>query len=200
LKGSGSEFLKTPVFDRPDIAPFAKIAHIRPTMTMQTPNAPHPSPEAFRAAMRGFVGVVSLITVGRGAEATGLIATTGSSLSAEPPMVFVCVNRMSASFPILKAEGQFGWQALGAQHEPLAHRFSGRTGVRGVARYDGTDWLTMPSGLRLLADAPVAFDCAVEALIDRETHTIVLGRVRAIHTADGKGALLYAHGGYQSLP
>jgi flavin reductase (DIM6/NTAB) family NADH-FMN oxidoreductase RutF len=167
---------------------------------MPTPPALHPSPEAFRAAMRNFMGVVSLITVGRGDQATGLIVTTGSSLSAEPPMIFACVNRTSTSFPILKAEGQFGWQALGAGHTALAHRFSGRTGVRGAARYDGAEWLTMATGVRLLADAPVAFDCAVEDLIDRETHTIVLGRVRAVHATESRGALLYHHGGYLPLP
>ena len=115
-------------------------------------------------------------------------------------MIFACVNRTSGSFPILKAEGQFGWQALGAGHEALAHRFSGRTGVKGAARYDGAEWLTTPHGVRLLADAPVAFDCEVADLIDRETHTIVLGRVRSVHAADGAGALLYAHGSYLALP
>lgn len=158
------------------------------------------TPDAFRAAMRGFLGVVSLITVGRGDQATGLVVTTGSSLSAEPPMIFACVNRTSSSFPILKAEGQFGWQALGAGHEPVAQQFSGRTGVKGAARYDGFSWLTTAHGIRLLADAPVAFDCEVADLIDRETHTIVLGRVRAVHVTDGQGSLLYAHGGYVALP
>ena len=170
------------------------------TMMPKTPAPAPASPEAFRAAMRGFTGVVSLITVGRGDHATGLIVTTGSSLSAEPPMIFACINRTATSFPILKAEGQFGWQVLGAHHEDLAHRFSGRTGVRGPARYDGADWLTMPTGVLLLADAPAAFDCAVEDLIDRETHTIVIGRVRAVHATDGHGALLYRHGGYMTLP
>jgi len=169
-------------------------------MMPKTPDPAAVSPEAFRAAMRGFTGVVSLITVGRGEQATGLIVTTGSSLSAEPPMIIACVNRTSSSFPILKAEGQFGWQVLGAQHEDLAHRFSGRTGLRGAARYEGADWLTLPTGVRMLADAPAGFDCAVEDLIDRETHTIVLGRVRAVHAADGKGSLLYRHGGYVALP
>lgn len=166
-----------------------------------TPSPPpeHVSPEAFRATMRGFMGVVSLITVGRGDEANGLIVTTGSSLSAEPPMIFACVNRTSSSFPVLQSEGQFGWQALGAGHEALAHRFSGRTGVRGPARYDGADWVTMPSGVRLLADAPAAFDCAVERVIDFETHSIVVGLVRAVHSAGGQGSLLYVHGGYMPL-
>ncbi len=165
------------------------------------PLSPVPAtPDAFRAAMRGFMGVVSLITVGRGEQATGLVVTTGSSLSAEPPMIFACINRTSSSFPILKAEGQFGWQALGAAHEPLAHRFSGRTGVKGAARYDGAAWITLPSGVRLLADAPVAFDCELADMIDRETHTIVLGRVRAVHACDGAGSLLYSHGAYLALP
>ena len=170
------------------------------TMMPKTPDTPSVSPEAFRAAMRGFMGVVSIMTVGRGEQATGLTITTGSSLSAEPPMVFAAINRTSSSFPILKAEGQFGWQVLGASHESLAHRFSGRTGVKGPARYDGAEWLMMPTGVRLLADAPAAFDCAVEDMIDRETHTIVLGRVRAVHASDGKGSLLYRQSSYLILP
>ena len=51
----------------------------------------------------------------------------------------------------------------------------------------------------LLKGAPSAFDCEVEEIIDRATHSIVIGRVRAIRETDNAGALIYWNCGFQSL-
>ena len=105
-----------------------------------------PSPEAFKAAMRGVVGTCSLITVGQGAEANGLVVTTGISLTAEPPMVLACINRASSCWPLLGRYGVFGWSALGAAHQAVAERFSGLGGIKGTQRYDGVDWAEAEAG------------------------------------------------------
>ncbi len=160
----------------------------------------HPSPEAFKAAMRGYVGACSLITVGLGAEANGLVVTTGISLTAEPPMVLACINRSSSCWPLLGRYGVFGWSALGEGHQAVAERFSGVGGVKGAARYDGALWRDAVEGTRLLADAPLAFACRVDEMIDRGTHSILIGRVLQISTAAGQGALLYWNGAYHGLP
>jgi len=166
-------------------------------MTLQT----HPTalPEAFKSAMRGLVGACSLITVGQGEGANGLVVTTGISLSAEPPMILACVNRASSCWPLLQREGVFGWQALGAAHQPVAERFSGKGGLQGPARYAGAEWVTTDTGVRLLADAPLAFACAVDDMIDRGTHSILIGRVLQITTQPHSGALLYWDGQYRIL-
>ena len=93
----------------------------------------------------------------------------------------------------------FGWQALGADHQPVAERFSGKGGLQGPARYAGAEWVTMASGVRLLADAPLAFDCTVDDMIDRGTHSILIGRVMQIRTEANSGALLYWDGQYRAL-
>ena len=158
-----------------------------------------PDGKAFRDAMRGFVGNCSLITVGEGDEATGLVVTSATSLSAEPPLVLACVNRAASSHPLFARYGHFGWSALGAAHQPVAERFSGFAGVRGPARYEGAEWETAVTGARLLKGAPTAFDCVLEEMIDRATHSILIGRVRAIRTTADAGALLYWNGAYRVL-
>jgi flavin reductase (DIM6/NTAB) family NADH-FMN oxidoreductase RutF len=158
-----------------------------------------PTGKEFRDAMRAFVGNCSIITVGDGEEATGLVVTSAISLSADPPLLLACVNRTSSSQPLLTRYGHFGWSSLGAAHQAVAERFSGFGGVRGKARYDGADWETAVTGAQLLKGAPTAFDCTVEEMIDRATHTILIGRVRAIRTAPGAGALIYWNGGYRTL-
>lgn len=158
-----------------------------------------PTPEDFKSAMRGLVGACSLITVGQGEGATGLVVTSGVSLTADPPMVLACINRASSSWPILQARGAFGWSALGAGHQAVAERFSGIGGVRGAARYAGADWVAMAHGTMLLADAPLAFSCTVEEMLDRGTHSILIGRVREIRTKRGQGGLIYWDGTYRPL-
>lgn len=158
-----------------------------------------PTPKDFRDAMRAFVGNCSLITTGSGEAATGLIVTSAISLSAEPPLLLACVNRSSSSWPVLKETGRFGWSSLGAAHQPVAERFSGFGGVKGPARYEGAEWETAVTGAKLLVGAPTAFDCTVEEMIDRATHSILIGRVQAIRTTPDAGALIYWNGSYRAL-
>jgi flavin reductase (DIM6/NTAB) family NADH-FMN oxidoreductase RutF len=153
----------------------------------------------FREAMRAFVGNVSVITVGEGEASSGLVVTSAISLSAEPPLLLACVNLTSSSIPLLRDEGRFGWSSLGAAHQTVAERFSGFGGLKGAARYDGADWQTAVTGARLLVGAPTAFDCVVEEMIDRATHSILIGRVVAIRTTAGAGALIYWDGRYRAL-
>ena len=50
-----------------------------------------------------------------------------------------------------------------------------------------------------LADALVAFDCAVADRVDVATHTIFICRVVGIRTRDDGTALVYESGGYGSV-
>jgi flavin reductase (DIM6/NTAB) family NADH-FMN oxidoreductase RutF len=149
--------------------------------------------------MRALVGNCSVITVGDGERASGLVVTSAISLSAEPPLLLACVNRTSSSYPLLVEYGRFGWSSLGAAHQGVAERFSGFGGIKGPARYEGAEWETAITGARLLKGAPAAFDCEVEEMIDRATHAILIGRVRAIRATPGAGALVYWNGAYRSL-
>ncbi|HEV7834506.1 MAG TPA: flavin reductase family protein, partial [Caballeronia sp.] len=59
----------------------------------------------FRSAMRHLAGGVSVITVGRGKDITGMTVTSVSSLSVDPPALIVSINRDSSSWPLLKRHG-----------------------------------------------------------------------------------------------
>ena len=157
-----------------------------------------PDAKSFRDAMRAFVGNCSVLTVGQGDQATGLIVTSSISLSADPPLLLACVNRSSSSWPHFSPGAIFGWSSLGAAHQGVAERFSGFGGVKGPDRYQGAEWETV-AGAQLLSGAPIAFACTVEEMIDRATHSIVIGRIHAIRTRADAGALVYWNGQYQAL-
>lgn len=159
----------------------------------------NPDAKQFTGALRALVGNCSVLTVGEEGNRSGLVVTSAISLSADPPLLLACVNRNSSSWPLLKRVGHFGWSSLGAQHQAVAERFSGFGGVKGNDRYDDADWVTAETGALLLADAPAAFDCEVDEMIDRASHSIVIGRVRAIRSNPGQGALIYWNGGFRGL-
>ena len=154
---------------------------------------------SFGAAMRQLTGAVCLITHAARAGRVGLIATTVTSLSTEPPSLIVCVNRGSQSYPGLTPGAAFGVNVLGAHQQEFADRFSDRAGVSAAERFAEGHWIVAPSGAPLLSDSLAAFDCEVEDIIERHTHAIVIGRVRRVAARKQGGALVYWRGAYDSL-
>jgi flavin reductase (DIM6/NTAB) family NADH-FMN oxidoreductase RutF len=149
----------------------------------------------FRGVMRHLVGAVSVITVGRGDDITGMTVTSMSSLSVDPPSLIVSVNRSASSWPLLKTYGIFGVNVLSADQRDVAERFSGKGGLKGAERFAGAEW-TARSGAPLLVGALAAIACEVEELIERHSHGIVIGRVRAVQLQSAGAALAYWHGDY----
>lgn len=156
-------------------------------------------PDAFRSAMRHFASGVTLITAGEGAGRRGLTATAVCSLSAAPPSLLVCVNRDAESFAAIQNQRSFCVNMVAAEHQSLAKRFSGQDGVRGIERFSKGNWTTLVTGAPVLADALAAFDCDVLDIIQRETHAIFIGGVRAVHMSENQTALVYRAGRYHTL-
>ena len=154
---------------------------------------------AFRNAMRHLAGAVSVITVGRGADRTGFTATSVSSLSVETSSIIVSLNRASSSWPVVQRYGSFCVNILSDRQQHIADRFAGRGGVKGVDRYEGGSWLELATGAAGLAEALAVLDCQLEEAIGRHSHSILIGRVRAVALREEARPLLYWHGGYRRL-
>lgn len=153
----------------------------------------------FRGAMRDLAGGVSVVTVGRGDEISGMTVTSVSSLSVEPATLIVSINRQASSWPLLKKHGVFGVNVLSIEHRDLAERFSGAGGLSGAERFAGAEWINLVSGVPLLAGALAAFDCEVEHVVERHSHAIVIGRVLDLTLSPRSAALAYWHGQYVAI-
>jgi flavin reductase (DIM6/NTAB) family NADH-FMN oxidoreductase RutF len=161
--------------------------------------APEPTSADFRGAMRALAGGVSIITVGRGDDITGMTVTSVSSLSVDPPTLIVSVNRQSSSWPLLQRHGAFGVNILTAEQLDIAERFSGKDGAKGAARFAGAQWTTRVTGVPLLIGSLASIDCEVEEVIERHSHAIVIGRVRDVLTSAPTTALAYWNGQYVAI-
>jgi flavin reductase (DIM6/NTAB) family NADH-FMN oxidoreductase RutF len=153
----------------------------------------------FRKSMRHLAGGVSVVTVGRGDDITGMTITSLSSLSVDPPTLIVSINRESSSWPLLKRYGCFGVNILGADQVDVAERFAGKDGLKGAERFAGAKWVTRISGVPLLAGALAAIDCEVEDIVERHSHAIVIGRVKDMQLSPRTAALVYWQGQYVAI-
>jgi flavin reductase (DIM6/NTAB) family NADH-FMN oxidoreductase RutF len=157
------------------------------------------SADQFRGAMRHLAGGVSVITVGRGKDITGMTVTSVSSLSVDPPTLIVSINRDSSSWPLLQRHGFFGVNILTADQLDIAERFTGKGGLKGAERFAGAQWVTRTSGVPLLVGALAAIDCAAEHIVERHSHAIVIGRVLDLQLSQRTAALAYWQGQYVAI-
>jgi flavin reductase (DIM6/NTAB) family NADH-FMN oxidoreductase RutF len=153
----------------------------------------------FRRAMRQLAGGVSVITVGRGNDITGMTVTSVSSLSVDPPTLIVSINRESSSWPLLRQHGFFGVNILTADQLDIAERFTGKGGLKGADRFTGAQWAAGVSGVPLLVGALAAVDCEVEEIVERHSHAIVIGRVLELQQSERRSALAYWQGQYIAI-
>ena len=156
----------------------------------------HADSAAFRRAMRTFSSGVAIVACGDGDSRVGCTVTSLASLSLTPPTLFICLTRSSSTLVGLKESGAFSVNLLAARHEALAQRFSGRGGVHGPRRFDGSRWVALATGAPILADALAAFDCLVEEVIERHSHAIVLGAVVSLIAGADEPALAHRRGAY----
>jgi len=150
------------------------------------------SEPTLKDAMRQLAGGVCVITAGVGDERTGLTATSA------PPTMIVCVNRDASALPIIQLRRHFCINVLGSRHRDVADRFAGRGGLKGAARYGDENWNQLATGALALDGAVASIDCAVEEFIERHSHVIVLGAVRALQVRPGR-ALIHGQGQYGAL-
>ena len=153
----------------------------------------------FRDGMSRIAATVHLITTDGPAGRAGLTATAVTSLSADPPMLLVCIKIGGNSAPVLLENGIFAVNALAGDQANLADIFAGRGGIKGAARFSTGTWDTLATGAPVLSDAPVIFDCRLVEVHDIATHHIIVGRVEAIHFGPPRPGLLYLDRAYRAV-
>ncbi len=131
--------------------------------------------QAFREAMAGVATPVSVVTSIADDLPHGTTVSAFASLSMDPPMVLVALDRGSALLTVVTTSRRFGLNVLGSTQSALALAFAGKGGA---AKFHGHTW-EVDGGLPRLAGAPGWLACEVTDLVQGGDHVIVLGRVVA---------------------
>ncbi|MEJ2503473.1 MAG: flavin reductase family protein [Gemmatimonadota bacterium] len=125
----------------------------------------------------------------------GLTANSVSSVSLDPPLVLVCVDRTADTYQAIERSEAFAISVLGEGGERLARRFADDPTE---TKFEGVAYREEVTGAPVLRDALAWIDCRLWAAYDGGDHTIFVGRVVATDARDG-APLLYFRGGYGRL-
>lgn len=137
------------------------------------------SPEDFTLAMGAAATGVTIVTTQGVAGRFGLTVSAIASVSAEPPLLLVCVNRRNPSVTAITQNGRFAVNILAEHHEDVARTFSGRPASGDPYDFSRHDWRQGQHGMPLVAGAAAHFECEIETIHDAGTHRIFIGRVVA---------------------
>jgi flavin reductase (DIM6/NTAB) family NADH-FMN oxidoreductase RutF len=131
------------------------------------------TPEEFREVISHFASGVTVITALHDGRRYGTTASAVTSLSLEPPMLLVCLNKESETGRAVAAGGHFGVNILGADQVELARRFA----RKGGDKFDGVPIAEGHWGEPLFDDALATLECRVAEQTAVATHHVFMAEV-----------------------
>lgn len=144
------------------------------------------SSAAFKEAMSRFASGVTIVCGHASGVVHGMTVAAFASVSAEPPVVLVCLGARSTLGAALREGDAVTVSILGAGDEALALRFAGMDGHTGD-RFDGV--ATDPSAVDVpvLAGAEASLAGAVRTAHEVGDHRVLFVDVREIRTREAAG-------------
>jgi flavin reductase (DIM6/NTAB) family NADH-FMN oxidoreductase RutF len=152
--------------------------------------------DEFRRVLSHFAsGVTILTTRDSDGRPVGLTASAFTSVSLEPPLVLVCVDRKARCHDAFDTADHFAVNVLGAHQEDLSRRFAS---AELDDKFDGLAHAPGALGAPLIEGALAHIECVRVSAYPAGDHTILVGRVEASAVGDGH-PLLYYRGRYDRL-
>ena len=132
---------------------------------------------ALRRVMGTFPTGVTVVAARREDRGpVGLTVNSLTSVSLDPPLVLVCIDREASSHDAIVETGSFAVSILGAHQADVARRFAGVASATGDPVVQGcVAWIT----------------CTLEAVHQGGDHSILVGRVTEADADEGASLVFY---------
>ncbi len=155
-------------------------------------------PQQFRTIIGNFATGVTVITAASGEELQGMTANAFTSLSLDPMMVLICVDRDSHTHRVLKQGRAFTVNVLADHQAEVSRLFAKKSPPeRGTLR--GQAFRLGETGAPVLQDCLAYLECRVSDELSGGDHTIFVGEVVDAAVVGDGGPLLFFRGTYREL-
>ncbi|RMF66285.1 MAG: flavin reductase [Calditrichaeota bacterium] len=148
------------------------------------------SPDLFKQVMSQFCTGVTVVTFKNGPTIHGLTVNAFSSVSLDPPLILVCIDKKSSSHAALSESGRFVVNILSEGQAELAARFANPS-LSSSERYAGTVYDLNDAGIPVFAHTLGHLVCRTEQQVDGGDHTIFLAQVEHASVLAHGNPLLY---------
>lgn len=137
--------------------------------------------EVFRHVIGHFATGVTVITTRYEEVNYGLTASAVSSLSLDPPMVVVCINKRTGTPKIISTVKVFSVNILRENQQAIARQFA----TPHPDKFRGIPIIYGELGVPLLSNALATIECRVVSEVTGGTHAVFLAEVQAAHAEEG---------------
>lgn len=152
-------------------------------------HAPPVDPAAFKEALAALASGVAIVSCWDGAAPRGLLVSSITGLSVDPPRFLFCVRKEASSHDVLVQARRCGVAILGEDDEAEALRFSSSS--LSHERFAPEAWRLTDAAPPTYRAGLTTTACAIDQRIDAGTHTIFI--VTATSVALTPGQPLVAH-------
>ena len=148
------------------------------------------SNDLFKELMRRFAAGVTLVTFSEKGKFGGLTVSSFCSLSMNPPLVLICIDRKIVSHESLENATNFGVNICNSEQGKLAWDFAN-------SKIDKNELInSLPhsltdSGTPLLEGCLASMDCKITEKYDGGDHTIFVGQVEEGNFDENAEPLVY---------
>ena len=144
-------------------------------------------PTDFRDAMARFASGVTVVTTRESdGEAVGFTASAFSSLSLDPPLLLVCLQKDADCYAAFMEAEQFGVSILAQGQSAIAMRFA----TKAIDKWDGTPSVPgSATGIPLIEGASARLECGTHSRADGGDHTVLIGEVLSADTSGSEPLL-----------
>ncbi len=140
-------------------------------------------------------GVTVITTKDATGKPFGLTANSYTSLSLDPPLVLVCVDKKVDCYACFDQSKVFVVNILSEGQDQLSTRFA----TKGLEKFEGVAIRQGSLGVSLLEGAVAHIECALVSAYEGGDHTIYVGEVQTASVSDAR-PLLFFKGKYSRLP
>jgi flavin reductase (DIM6/NTAB) family NADH-FMN oxidoreductase RutF len=127
-------------------------------------------------------------------EPIGMTASSVASVSLDPPLVLVSVDKAHDMHAALDSGTHFVLNILSSEQEALSRRFAGAESDR----FHGVSYRQNERGIAVIEGVVAHIECEKRGAVPGGDHTIFIGLVVAGDATDRR-PLLYYRGGYAGL-
>jgi flavin reductase len=175
----------------PDLAPIpgapkSSVASSKPDVV------PTVAAADYVAAFGSVPAAVAVIAATDGVNVHGMTASSVTSLSMDPPLVLVCVQRDSRILPMIRASSHFSVSFLSDRQPGVARHFASPQRPPGAAQFHGIPHRAGRFGVPILNDASAWLACDLWCEYTGGDHAIVCGLVREASGSDSHPLLSYS--------
>ena len=123
----------------------------------------------FPSGVTAFCGMVGGVPV-------GIAASSFTSVSLDPALVLVCVQKNSTTWPRLAGLERFGLSVLASQHGTVARALASKNGDR----FAQVKWMATDTGAVFVHGAILWLECSPYDVVEAGDHEIILLRVESL--------------------